>query len=153
MWTRGDYKGLRSVGYSESPTFGSFKPPVEILTADARDPRGMDFYNSAVSKLAAHQYVMFPSAFDHGKDVLLPHIAVSKDGRTFTRLGREPLLALGRGFDSMGIYICPGAIAGPRPRTWWIYYLGTNVGHDQTHPQKVTRNGGFGRFLLSVDGW
>ena len=152
MWTGGDYKGLRSVGYSESPTFGSFKPPVEIFAADAADPRGMDFYNSAVTKLAPRRYVMFPSAFDHGKDVLLPHVAVSDDGRTFTRVGREPLLALGRGFDSMGIYIGPGAIAGPRPRTWWIYYLGTNVGHDQTHPQKVTCNGGFGRFLLSVEG-
>ena len=61
------------------------------------------------------------------------------------------LLELGAGFDSMGIYVCPGATAGDRPGTWWIYYLGTDIGHDQTLAKGVHNSGGFGRFLLGTE--
>jgi len=156
MWTGDDYKGLRSVGYSESKTFGNFTPPVQILAPDANDPANTDFYNNAVTRVAAGRYLMFPSAFHHGKiedgkDVVLPHLATSRDGRNFTRVGREPLVQLGKGFDSKGIYVLPGAVPGDRPGTWWFYYLGTNVGHDQHMPKNVRNSGGIGRFLLSVE--
>jgi hypothetical protein len=156
MWTGGDFKGLRSVGYSESSTFSNFKPPVQILAPDAADPPNTDLYNNAVTRLSADRYLMFPSAFQHGKvedgkDTVVPHLAQSRDGRHFTRVGREPLLALGQGFDSKGIYVCPGAVPGERPGTWWFYYLGTDVGHDQGTPDKTHHAGGIGRFLLSVE--
>ncbi len=151
LWTEGDYRGLRTVGYSESPVFGDFPPPVEILRPDSADPPELQFYTSAATRLGAELYLMFPAGFYTKQDVVVPHAATSPDGRSFERVGREPVLPLGTGFDSKGIYVCPGAIAGERPGTWWFYYLGTQVPHDQNAPGKVRSAGGVGRFLLGVD--
>lgn len=155
MW-RTDGRGggdtrRRAVGYSESRTFGDFPRPVEILRADEGDPDRMDFYNSAATKLRDDLYVMFPSAFLHDEDVAFPHVAVSRDGKSFIRINdRKSLLPPGNEFDSRSIYVCPGATPGEEPDTWWIYYLGRDFKHGEALPNRIKARGGIGRALIEV---
>jgi hypothetical protein len=150
MWSEGLYAGKRIVGYTESPTFDSFPDPVCILRPDEDDPADMHFYNSAATKLKDGLYVMFPSAFYTDADVVRPHAAFSSDGRKFERVGREPVMDFGTVFDTKGIYVAPGATPGDEPGTYWFYYDGTNINHDQTRPDSVHCDGGLGRFLAVI---
>jgi len=155
MWTgdlgQGDlYQGKRVVGYTQSPTFGAFPDPQVILQPDEHDPPRMDFYDSAATKLREDLYIIFPTAFYQDENVTRPHAAVSNDGINFSRIGSEPMLELGKGFDSKGIYVAPGPIPGEEPGTYWFYYLGTHIGHDQNLPGKVHAAGGYGRFLVRI---
>jgi hypothetical protein len=149
MWSEGVFQGLRTVGYSESRTFGNFPDPVQILAPDALDPKDMHFYNSAATKLKKHLYVMFPSGFYTGDQTVRPHLAVSRDGKTFERASHDVALPLGAQgtFDSKAIYVSPGAIPGDKPNTYWFYYDGYDIGHNG----KPKYSGGTGRFLLTVE--
>ena len=149
MWSGGDFRGSRTIGYTECARFGGFPDPVEILRTDKEDRNDTQFYNSATTKLRDNLYLMFPSALFTKDGTVLVHAAYSRDGRQFSRVGRTPLLGLGQGFDNKGIYVCPGAIPGEKPGTYWVYYGGTAVGHDAT-PGSYHYNGGLGRFLLKV---
>ncbi|MCS7059791.1 MAG: hypothetical protein RMN25_01375 [Anaerolineae bacterium] len=150
LWSEGLFQGKRLIGYTESSIFGDFPPPRPILAPDELDPPHLHFYNSAAAKAGEGLYLMFPSAFYVGEDVLLPHLAVSADGCSFRRVERKPFLMLGNGFDSRGIYVAPGLIPTGRPNRWWVYYLGTPIGHDQNRPQQASYVGGVGRFMLTV---
>ncbi len=150
MWSAEAFQGKRLVGYTESPSFDDFPPPCPILAPDEADPPNLHFYNSAAAKAREGLYLMFPSAFYTGEDLVIPHLAVSADGRTFTRYSRAPFLPLGAGFDSRGIYVAPGLIPTDDPNAWWVYYSGTHVGHDQSRPEEVKFAGGIGRFLLKA---
>jgi hypothetical protein len=148
IW-RGGWTGVRTVGYTESPTFGDFPTPREIFSHDAQDPAGLQFYSPGTSKLSDRLYVLVPAGFHTREQIVNAYLAWSRDGTNFTRVGHEPVVDVGPGFDSRSIYPSPGAIAGKKKGTWWIYYLGDNVKHDA--PFKPTNYfGGIGRFLLEV---
>jgi hypothetical protein len=149
MWSGGDFNGYRIVGYTESAKFGQFPDPVVILRPDKDDQSDMHFYNSATTKLNDHLYLMFPSGFFEKNGTVIPYAAFSRDGKRFQRLGHAPLLGLGKGFDSKGIYVAPGAIPGEKPGTYLVYYYGTSKPHDESGLSKHYDNG-IGRFLLSV---
>lgn len=149
MWSGGDFKGHRMVGYTESCTFGDFPDPVVILDADKDDKDGLQFYNSATSKLKNNMYLMFPSGLFTKDGIVLVYEAFSRDGKTFDRLGHNPLLDLGKGFDKTSIYVSSGALHGETSGTFWINYTGLSKSHEDTSPS--FREGGVGRFLLKVD--
>jgi uncharacterized protein YfaP (DUF2135 family) len=150
IWQGGDFRGARAVGYTESDHFGDFPAPVEILSHDAQDPEGMQFYSNAATKLADRLYVMFPAAFYTRNQTVRSHLAWSRDGVHFTRYGREPVVDLGPILGTKGVYVAPRATPGDEPNTWWFYYGGTNVEHD-SNPADVKYDGGLGRFLLVVE--
>jgi hypothetical protein len=149
IW-RGGWKGVRTVGYTESPTFGDFPTPREIFSHDDQDPAGMQFYSSGASKLNDRLYVFLPAAFYTREQIVNAHLAWSRDGTNFTRVGRDPVVDVGPGFDSRSIYPLSGAIAGKKKGTWWVYYNGGDVKHDDPKLVKTTYSGGIGRFLLEV---
>lgn len=148
MWSDGDFKGNRIVGYTESPTFGNFPDPVVVLSANKDEKGNKQFYNSATTKIKDGLYLMFPSGLYLKDGTVLVFAAFSRDGRNFCTLGQTPLLGLGKGFDRMGIYVSAGAIPGDKPGTYWIYYGGTEISHEQTTPSQF--DGGIGRFLLKI---
>ncbi len=150
MWSGDVFQGKRLVGYSASRVFGDFPAARPILTPDDTDPANLHFYNSAAAKAREGLYLMFPSAFYVGDDLVVPHLAISTDGETFSRPSRAPFLPLGTGFDSRGIYIAPGLTPAGTPDTWWVYYMGTHIGHDHNRPEQVRFAGGIGRFLLTA---
>lgn len=149
IW-RGGWSGVRVVGYTESDHFGDFPDPVEIFSHDDNDPEGMQFYSNAATKLREDLYVMFPAAFYTKNQTVRSHLAWSRDGVHFTRYGREPVVDIGTQFDKMGVYVCPGAVPGDEPNTWWFYYFGTNIEHDADITTIKSENG-IGRFLLVVE--
>jgi hypothetical protein len=151
IWRGGlNATGIRTIGYTESDHFGDFPDPVEIFGPDERDPKGMDFYTNAATKLTDRLYVMFPTAFYSKDQTLRSHLAWSRDGVHFTRYGREPVVNIGPKFDKMGAYVMPGAVPGDTPNSWWFYYFGTNDAHDYSI-LAGGYNGGVGRFLLVVE--
>lgn len=150
QWTGGLYQGRRAVGYCESKTFGGFGEPVTILQPDDRDPTDLHFYNSAASELCPGLYIMWPSAFTTANQQIQPHLALSRDGRNFERVGRQPVIKLGQGFDSAAIYVSPGAVPADRPGEFWFYYLGSAIEHDANPPGQTRQAGGIGRFRVVV---
>src|SRR4051794_36073386 len=110
MWTGTDPAARRVVGYLESPTFtGPLDPNKRrvILAPDEQDPKDLHFYNSAASKLRDGLYIMFPSGFTKGDDLVRGHMALSHDGLKWERVGRGPVLDLGKSFDRCGLYVAP----------------------------------------------
>lgn len=150
LWTDPPYGGRRMIGYSESPRFGSFPDPTILLKPEAQDADDVHFYSSAATKLGPQLYLMLPSLFTTGDGMVRLHAAFSRDGRQFRRLGRGPVVEPGRGFDRAGLYAGPGGVPAGQPNTWWFYYLGTSVRHDESQPGKVRSDGGIGRFLIRV---
>ena len=151
MWSQGLFTGQRLVGYTESKAFGGFPDPLAVLSPDEKDAAGLNLYNSAATKLMDSVYVMFPSVYDAKTGIVVPHMAASTDGRAWVRVGREPKLPLGAAFDSKSIYVCPGAVPGDKPGTWWMYYSGYSAGHDDKYESLIQRQGGIGRFLLVLE--
>jgi hypothetical protein len=147
MWTEGVFQGKRIVGYTESKDFTRFPKPSPILVPDDRDPPDMDLYNSAATKLRDGLYIVFSSGFYHKDDIVFPQAAISRDGTAFEKIGDRPILSAGPVFGRFGIYVAPGAVPGPKPNSWWFYYLGTNFHHDQVRPAMNLFDGGIGRFL------
>ena len=151
MWTGGTYRGTRVVGYTESRAFaGPLPEPRVILAPDGKDPGDLHFYNSAAAKLGDALYVMFPSGYTTSDELARPHLAVSRDGTTFSRVGRGPVLELGQGFDSAGVYAAAAPVPAERPGEFWFYYNGTRARHNENVPGKFKYNGGFGRFRVKV---
>jgi predicted GH43/DUF377 family glycosyl hydrolase len=150
MWSKGDFKGKRIVGYSESKTFSDFPQPKPVFEPDNLDPDELQFYNSAVSKIDKNFYIMFPSGFYTKAGLVKPHLAISSNGTSFKRPSHEAFLSLGKDFDSAGIYITPGLIQSDKPGYYWAYYIGNKVKHDDNSPNKAKFDGGVGRFLLKI---
>jgi hypothetical protein len=111
----------RTIGLAESPTFTRFPKGEEVLAPHGELGSNVDYYANACTKLRDDLYVMFISAFDKTRDVLRIHAAASRDGRAFALVGTAPVLDLGSGFDSKGIYVAPGAFPGAARNTYWFY--------------------------------
>jgi hypothetical protein len=150
MWSDSLFKGTRIIGYSESKRFGEFSDPVVIMGPDAEDPADLQFYGTGTSKLAEDLYIMFPQGYYTGTDHVRCHVALSRDGKNFQRVGRQPLIDLGTGFDRNCVYVAPGVFPAEAPGSYWVYYLGTAINHDENWPAKAKYSGGIGRFLLTV---
>jgi hypothetical protein len=150
LWTSPPFGGRRVIGYSESKVFGDFPEARVILAPDKDDPKDLHFYSSAATKLKEGSYLMLFSGFTTGDGTVRVHAAWSRNGQDFRRFSQKPLLELGKGFDSKGLYVAPGGVPGEKAGTYWFYYLGTRVAHDENVPTKVKSDGGMGRFLVRV---
>ena len=148
--TESEKGGMRTIGLSESQTFSEFPVAREILAPDELDPPGMDFYTTACTKLRDDLYVMFIACLYQEDDCVRVQAAVSRDGVAFERLGHEPLIDLGDGFDNKGVYVLPGAFPSDRPHAYWFYYMGTSSEHGENRPNKVQGGGGVGRVLIEI---
>jgi hypothetical protein len=151
MWTGTDFTSKRVVGYLESKTFtGPLNPDARrvVLAPDDKDAKDLHFYNNAAAKVGDSLYVMFPSGYTKGDDQVRVHAALSRDGVKWQRVGREPVLDLGKTFDKCGLYVAAAPVPTGKPNEWWFYYTGTDVPHDQTLPGKVHFGGGIGRFKV-----
>ncbi len=136
---REDY-GKRGVGLAESDDFRRFPAPRLILAPDEQDPPDMDLYNSAARRypLAENAHLMFISAFYHDPDFLDIQLATSRDGVSWQRLARQPLLRLGdaEAADSQQMYMHAGeAVVGDEV---WLYYGGAGVPHGACYPGQAT---------------
>ncbi len=83
------------------------------------------------------------------------HLAVSRDGRHFTRTEpRRPFLSTGPdgAFDSKWVWAMPNPVR--RGDELWFYYFGTNRDHsDRVDSGAKTKEGAIGRAVLRLDGF
>lgn len=150
-----------------------------FLTAvetDATDPPEVDLYTPCVHPYpwADDAYFAFTTPYRHyphgdtsdttlqGRDErgrfqndgpLDVQLAVSRDGRFFTRPDRRPYVPLGLAgsWDGGQLYMCLGMIRkGPEI---WMYYSGTSHTHGAYEPGMTLRAGGLGRLVQRLDGF
>ena len=121
-----------------------------VLAPEGELGANVDYYTNACTKLRDDLYIMFISAFNKTEDLIRVHAAVSRDGRKFELVGKDPILDFGSGFDSKAIYVGPGAVPGPKPNTYWFYYLGAPQHHTVVPGAKAESQGGVGRFLVEI---
>jgi hypothetical protein len=120
----------------------SYEVPI-IFGYDEHDPPNSDHYSPACVQYpwADQAYFMFPSPYRHfpeppigrfGNDGLVDiQMAVSRDGVAWTRLSREPYVALGTDeeVDSRQMYMAVGMVR--RGNTIFQYYGGSRTSHGQ----------------------
>jgi len=113
----------------------------EAFGRDEQDPDTMDFYTPAVVKYpgADHAFLMFTSPYVHfpeppvgrvpNEGTLDIDLAVSRDGRKFHRISREPYIGLGLegGRESRTQYMFIGLLV--RPTDILQYYNGDDFTH------------------------
>jgi hypothetical protein len=128
----------RAVVRCEFDDLADFGPEQLVFAPDARDQASidrnrfvaMDFYNSSAIKYpyAENAYFMYPSAYFHfpeppvgerGNDGVVDiQFASSHDGITWTRLTREPFIALKD--DEQQLYMASGIVR--QEDTLYLYY-------------------------------
>ena len=87
--------GRRSIGMTESPTFGDFPLSHAVLTPDAAmKPSEQLYYNCRTALPGApDQHVMFPGFYDLATDVIEAHVATSPDGSAWSIAPGNALIA------------------------------------------------------------
>jgi hypothetical protein len=88
---------MRCVGRTETDVLGDFPVPKNVFGHDEKDPPKMDYYTSAAIQYpyAADAYFMFPAAYYHTTDALDVQFAASRDGITWLRPDRRPIIRTG----------------------------------------------------------
>jgi hypothetical protein len=88
--------GRRAVDGAVSKDFRVWPKPQTALAPAPDDPPDWDIYtNGYVKWPGADAHLMFPSCYSRGSDLMEVHIAVSRDGLSWVRPQKAPLLAAG----------------------------------------------------------
>ena len=149
----------RSLGRSEGENFKAFEPLQFVMQSDDDDPQPCDLYNSAALKYpyAANAYFMFISLFQHDPQTLDIRLAVSRDGKTWTRPDRDtPFIPIGGEgeFDSGSIYMGQGILrVGDE---LWQYYGGSPLNHADGELENLVKPGNgrvYSRVITRLDGY
>ena len=126
----------RAIGRSISDRFESFSPLSLVLQTDEQHPPQTDLYNPACVLYPgrADLVMMFPSLFNHSKDTLDIHLALSNDGERWAWPDRETvLIPLGddREFDSGSLYMANGCVE--VEDEIWFYFGASRLKHEETN--------------------
>ncbi|MBN2295267.1 MAG: hypothetical protein JXM70_22745 [Pirellulales bacterium] len=138
-----------------------------VFTADANDPRDVDFYTNCcvLYPWAADAYFMFPAAYHHfppqmGNDGLLDvSIACSRDGVKWQRPDRGPYIRLGENSQWDGKFIMAGVGLVRMGNEIYQYYNGIDMTHigtrrmQKSQRDKTTGWGFMGRVVQRLDGF
>ncbi len=127
----------------------------------------VDYYGADVFRYAEADdvYVMLAQAFWHwqeseprkgsGPSSFDVRLALSRDGKSFRLASRRPFMGTGPAgrFDSRYVWAMPHPIR--MDDELWIYYVGSNCGHDdRLDPAAGGKHlTGIGRAVLRLDGW
>lgn len=148
----------RALGRTTSEDFSFFEPLKLVLETDDNDPPNSDLYNPAALKYpyAANAYFMFPSLFQHDTETLDIHLAVSRDGVTWTWPEKgNAFIPLGKPgeFDSGSLYMGQGILrVGDE---LFQYYGGSPIKHNESKLENLVLPGNsrtFSRVTSRLDG-
>lgn len=126
----------RAIGRSVSDRFESFPSLSLVLQTDDQHPQQTDLYNPACVMYPGRQdlVMMFPSLFNHPKDTLDIHFALSNDGEKWSWPDRQtawiPLGADGE-FDSGSLYMANGCVE--VEDEIWFYFGASPLKHEETN--------------------
>lgn len=143
-------KIIRTVGRTESSTFGNFPKPEIVFAADKDDPANVDFYTSAAIQypFAADAYFMFPAAYYYSGDGPLDiQFAASRDSVRWLRPDRRPIIRLASGQKCL--YAGDGLSRHNDELS--LYYTSFPMEHGKI--DTVTRVGTITRAIYRLDGF
>ena len=126
----------RAIGRSVSDHFELFPPLSLVLQTDEQHPPQTDLYNPACVLYPGRTdlMMMFPSLFNHPKDTLDIHLALSNEGEKWSWPDREtaliPLGADGE-FDSGSLYMANGCVE--VEEEIWFYFGASRLKHEETN--------------------
>lgn len=118
------YLKRRSIGRAESPDMINWSEPETIIVADDEDFPDTEFYHFPVT-IYEGWYLGFLWIFSTTNTQHEPHFVFSRDGITYDRTYREPIIRRGDNgrFDHVSIYANRPIIHGDKVL---CYYTGTN---------------------------
>lgn len=146
------YLNRRSIGRAESPDMIHWSEPETILIADEGDYPDTEFYHFPVT-IYEGWYVGLLWIFSTTNTTHEPHLAFSRDGITYDRSFREPIIRRGDNgdFDSTSIYANAFMRFGDR---LFFYYTGTNWrSPEQLEALGELATAGIGLATLPLDGF
>jgi hypothetical protein len=164
----------RAMAITEGPEAAELPHPQIVLEPDSQDPPGLDIYTNAYCRhpetrrapqpadydgmgrltsieqhWAQDLHFMFPAMYDRTRDSLDVQLAVSRDGKQWSRPERKPIIPLdepGSG-EECGIYPGPG-IHVLQPGLWGVLYGGVDHGHNEWFQPALALRGGHLRWAL-----
>lgn len=145
-YARGGGGHRRAVGRTASETFRDMPHPEVVFEADSQDPPPDVIYTPAYTRhphydgsewkeddtdkmgrrhsvtrhLGRNMHFMFPSVFHMDRSVFSVQLAVSRDGRQWTRPERRPLIAF-PGDEDCTVTVAPG-LHELEPGLWGVLY-------------------------------
>lgn len=153
VWTE---KGYRAIGRSETPDFLCWpRDPELILAPDQNDPTDIHLYTNGYRsyRVAQDAHIFVISSFHATTDLVDVQLATSRDGISWRRPDRRPLIRLGEEgtWDSGQIYVGAGTI--DKGSELWVYYTGFRHGHGENRPDVISYEGKIGIAKIRKDGF
>ncbi len=143
----------RMVAHARAEGFGPFGKPEVVMAPDDSDPPDTDIYNNAAVKYpwADRAYFMFPSLYHHPSDKLWVELAISRDGRQWSRPCREPFIPTGMPgqWDEGLIYRGVGLIR--RGSEIWLSFYGRHATHNTYKDKRY--QGAYSWAISRLDGF
>ena len=134
--------GRRAVGMSETEDFSAWPVPRPIFAPDALDGPSDSFYTNAYSRYpGADLHLMFPAVFHQVTDNTDIQLAVSSDGRNWSRPSRASILDCGdsESGEPGGVYVNAALFILPDGR-FAIPYTGRRSRHHQVYYTTITKD-------------
>ena len=98
-WTaheHGTSHARRTITYAETERFDCWPRPRPLLSTDPQDPPDVDLYtNSYTPWPDADAHLLFPALYRHTADIAEVHLMTSRDGLSWQRPLRQPMIPAG----------------------------------------------------------
>lgn len=137
-WTafeRGALHGRRTISRAATSRFDRWPRPEMVYAADALDGPDTDIYTNAYTPWPdADAYLMFPAFYQRNADIVEVQMLTSRDGVSWERLTRTPVVSGGEpGTHSEGGYYAGAGLASFRPDEVSLLVSATWHTHNEGH--------------------
>ena len=137
-WTRfqrGSLHGRRTIARAATDRFDAWPRPETVYSPDALDGPDTDIYTNAYTPWpGADAYLMFPAFYQRNADIVELQMLTSRDGVSWERLTRDPVVPGGEpGTDSEGGYYAGAGLVSFRPDKVSLFVSPTWHTHNEGH--------------------
>lgn len=137
-WTafeRGALHGRRTISRAATSRFDQWPRPEMVYAPDALDGPDTDIYTNAYTPWPdADAYLMFPAFYQRNADIVEVQMLTSRDGVSWERLTRTPVVSGGEpGTDSEGGYYAGAGLVSFRPDEVTLFVSPTWHTHNEGH--------------------
>lgn len=137
-WTafeRGSLHGRRTISRAATSRFDRWPRPKMVYAPDALDGPDTDIYTNAYTPWPdADAYLMFPAFYQRNADIVEVQMLTSRDGVSWERLTRTPVVSGGEpGTHSEGGYYAGAGLASFRPDEVSLLVSATWHTHNEGH--------------------
>jgi len=124
----------RTISRAETDDFWNWPPPQPLLYSDPQDAPADDYYTSGYTVYPDDPSLrlLFAAIYHRDTDLVDVRLAISRDGRVFQWLSREPILRHGLvgEWDAGAVYAAPNLVHLP-DRSLALPFSGYNTSHNE----------------------